>query len=310
MLEELTQEHSELMIQVRDEWINRFFDNVKEQRGIDKPLFEDGIAWLYDDIIHKPPPKIIYCDSWVSCLLAIATLEEQHPVEASVGDSVKQLFSQYSYYGDISDFGWVAYCDFFSRIGISKDEKFEKYKSFIKSCPFAIYPYETYVFAIQPPIYIERNGAGRLHSTTGVAVKFRDGSGYYFINGRAVPEWVIENRGKITREQFLKENNAEIKGAIYEVLGQQGIMNLLGAETVDIKTINHANGDAEIVELLKTRDKFREIDNQPFAWVKVVCPSTGTNYLLGVEPHHTDAAEALASLSMFDKNEYSFNYRT
>jgi len=87
-------------------------------------------------------------------------------------------------------------------------------------------------------------------------------------------------------------------------------MDLLGAKEVDTRKIVHKNGDIETVTLLKTEDVFEEIDNQPFAWVKMVCPSTGTQYLQGVEPHHTDALTAIASLSMFKPEEYSFDMRS
>ena len=64
MLEKLTKEQEAIMLQTRAEWINLFFDNVKSQKGIDKSMFEDGIKWLYNDLLNKPTPKVVYCDSW------------------------------------------------------------------------------------------------------------------------------------------------------------------------------------------------------------------------------------------------------
>ena len=84
------------MLETRDEWINLFFDNVRNKRGIDKPAFEEGIKWLYNDLLKKPTPKIIYCDGWLSCLLTIAILKNKNlikkswaSVRDSVGDSVE-----------------------------------------------------------------------------------------------------------------------------------------------------------------------------------------------------------------------------
>ena len=441
MLEKLTKEQEKLMIQTRDEWINLFFDNVKNQKGIDKAMFEEGIEWLYTDLLHKPKPKVVYCDSWISCLLTIAILKDEkintsikyklgdsirnsvwasvwvsvrasvqdsvedsvrNPVQNSVqdsvrtsvwasvedsvwasvrasvqdsvrasvwasvrnsvwnsvrasvwnsvrasvwnsvrasvqdsvrasvwasvrnsvwnsvwasvrnsvGDSVLNIFNSCSSYIDLSNYGWVSFYDFFEKINIVDDFNFKQYKKILKSGVFNAYEFENFVFAIQPPIYVERNLQGRLHSTSTAAVKFRDGSSYYFINGRQIPEWVVEKKDAITKDQFLQEKNSDIKGAIYEVLGSEGIINLLGAEITDTKTIHHANGDVETVELLKTKDTFPELDNKPMAWVKMTCPSTGTNYLIGVEPKYNDAIEAIASLSPFTKEEYSFNFRS
>ena len=461
MLEKLTKEQEKIMLQTRDEWVNLFFDNVKNQKGIDKAMFEEGIEWLYTDLLHKPKPKVVYCDSWLSCLLTIAILKDEKlnksikdklgasvrasigasvwasvgasvwtsvrasvwnsvwnsvwdsvwasvgdsvgasvgasvgdsvrasvwdsigasvgdsvgasvgdsvgdsvwasvgtsvrasvgtsvrtSVRASVGDSVRDsvgtsvgasvgtsvgtsvgasvgtsvrasvgtsvlnIFNLYSSYMDLSNYGWVSLYDFFEKINIVDDFNFKQYKKILKSGVFNAYEFENFVFAIQPPIYVERNSQGRLHSTSTAAVKFRDGSSYYFINGRPIPEWVVEKKDSIIKDQFLQEKNSDIKGAIYEVLGSEGIINLLGAEITDTKTIHHANGDVETVELLKTKDTFPELDDDPLAWVKMTCPSTGTNYLIGVEPKYNDAIEAIASLSPFTKDEYSFNFRS
>ena len=320
------------MLETRDEWINRFFDNVRNKRGIDKPAFEEGIKWLYNDLLKKPTPKIIYCDGWLSCLLTIAILKDKNlikkswasvgdsvwaSVKASVGasvrdsvwDSVGDSVNEYSSYIDLSNYGWASFYDFFEKINLLDNFNFKQYKKLIRSNVFNAYEYENYVFAIQPPVYIETNLAGRLHSTTQAAVQFRDGSEYYFINGRSIPAWIVNDKSSITKEQFMKETDADIKGAIYESIGQQGMLDLLGAKVVDRREIVHANGDREVIELLKTDDLFKEVGNQPFAWVSMCCPSTGTHYLQGVEPHHTNAIEAIASLSPFNAKDYSFNFR-
>ena len=417
MLEKLTEEQKKLMLQTRDEWINLFFDNVKNQKGIDKTMFEEGIEWLYTDLLHKPKPKVVYCDSWISCLITIAILKDKKlnklikdelgssirasvwdsvgdsvgasvwasvgdsvwssvetsvwasvwdsvetsvwasveasirasvwdsvrvsvwssvwasvgdsvgasvwdsvwdsvgaSVEASVGDSVwdsVNIFHSYSSYIGLSNYGRISFYDFFEKINILDNFNFKQYKKILKSGVFNAYEFDNCVFAIQPPIYVERNSQGRLHSTSTAAVKFRDESSYYFINGRPIPEWVVENKDSITKDQFLNEKNLDIKGAIYEVLGSKGIMNLLGAEIIeDTKTICHVNGDVETVELLKTKYTFPELGDDPMAWVKMTCPSTGTNYLVGVDPQYNDAIEAIASLSPFTKDEYSFNFRS
>ena len=348
------------MLETRDEWINLFFDNVRNKRGIDKPAFEEGIKWLYNDLLKKPTPKIIYCDGWLSCLLTIAILKNKNLIKKSwdsvgdsvgdsvmasvwdsvgtsvrdsvgdsvwasvrasvwasvrdsvwdsVRDSVRDSVNEYSSYIDLSNYGWVSFYDFFEKINLLDNFNFKQYKKLIRSNVFNAYEYENYVFAIQPPVYIETNLAGRLHSTTQAAVQFRDGSEYYFINGRSIPAWIVNDKSSITKERFMKETDADIKGAIYESIGQQGMLDLLGAKVVDRREIVHANGDREVVELLKTDDLFEEIDNQPFAWVSMCCPSTGTHYLQGVEPHHTNAIEAIASLSPFNAKDYSFNFR-
>jgi hypothetical protein len=232
-------------------------------------------------------------------------------VRSSVGNSVLQsTFVEYSNYNGWSNFGWVSFYDFFERINILDDYNFRKYKKLIKSNCFNAYEYENYIFAIQPPVTIERNDAGRLHCSKKAAIEFKDGTSYYFINGRSIPEKIFLQAESLTKEQFLSENNSDYKGAWYEILGQQKMMYLLGAKEINTSRIVHKNGDIETVTLFKTENTFSEIDNQPFAWVKMICPSTGTQYLQGVEPHHTCALDAIASLSPFKKEEYTFDFRS
>jgi hypothetical protein len=167
------------------------------------------------------------------------------------------------------------------------------------------------------PKKVVRNSSFNLHNPIGEAVEWGAYSELtkwecYYINGRNLPSWIWHksSKGEITKEMFLKESNSEIKGGIYEVMGQKKMMDLLGAVEIDKRTIVHKNGDLEEVTLLKTREKFAEIDNQPFAFIKMTCPSTGSTYLQGVEPHHKDALEAIASLSMFEASDYSFDMRS
>jgi hypothetical protein len=89
-LESLTKEQEKIMIETRDEWIDLYFDNVKNKTGINKALFEEGISWLYTDLLGKQKPKVVYCDSWISCLISIAILKEKKQLTntASVRDSV------------------------------------------------------------------------------------------------------------------------------------------------------------------------------------------------------------------------------
>lgn len=223
MLGKLTKEQEAIMLQTRDEWINLFFDNVKSQKGIDRPMFEDGIKWLYNDLLNKPTPKVVYCDSWLSCLLTIAILKDKKHVWASVGDSVRDsiwasvrasvwdsvwdsvgdsvrdsvrdsvwasvgdsvwdLFNEYSSYIDLSNYGWISFYDFFEKINILDNFEFKQYKKIIKSGVFQAYEYENFVFAVQPPISISKDERGRLHSVSEPSVIFRDKSEYYYIHG-------------------------------------------------------------------------------------------------------------------------------
>jgi len=240
-------------------------------------------------------------------------------VWAQVGDQVgAQVWAQgiefqsFGSYPSVGDYGWVSFFDLFTQIGVINHKGFNEFKEIFSSGIYDTIQLNGFCIVSNMPSKIVRNNSGRLHNPTGPAIEFNDGYKQYYVNGRALPAWIWEKAeaGEITKEMFLKEQNSEIKGGIYEVLGQKRMMDLLGAKQIDTRQIVHANGDVETVTLMKTKEKFSEIGNQPFAWVKMVCPSTGTQYLQGVEPHHTNALEAIASLSPFKPEEYSFDLRS
>ena len=343
MLEKLTKEQQELMIQTRDEWVNLFFDNVKNQKGIDKPLFEEGIKWLYEDVLKKPNPKVIYCDSWLSCLLTIAILKDEKirasvgdsvwasvrvsvrdsvwasvrasvrdsvraSVRASVGASVGASVREYSGYIDLSNYGWVSFYDFFEKIKVLDHFKFKQYKKIIKSGVFNAYEYENYIFAIQPPIYAERNAQGRLHSTTTAAVKFKDGSQYYYIHGVNITETTFLQllSNEYTFESFAKEKNEEVKSAalafIEEKYGSEALFRFISSNLEEV----NSHTDKKSNEYLKgttggmnvgvyTLYKGK-VNNLNLSFVRCYCPSTDRIFFLSVNPSITNAKDAIASL--------------
>ena len=340
-LETLTPEQEQKMLEVRNFWMDYFF-SCKNQ--VNEEAAKIGINWLYK-MAGKDEPVIIHVQSPMACQYAVHYLKEYtkaietlfgpNAVRAQVGDQVgaqvgaqvraqvgaqvRDQVGEYSTFAggwsdnaSVTAYGWVSFYDFFTQIGVIDHSGFNQFKNVLLSGIYDMIQLNGYCIVSRLPTKIIRNASGRLHNPTGPAIEFADDYCQHYINGRALPAWIWEkaSAGEITREMFLQEQNSEIKGGIYEVLGQKRMMDLLGAEEVDVRTITHNNGDLETVTLLKTRETFEEIDNQPFAWVKMVCPSTGSQYLQGVEPHHTNAVEAMASLSMFSVNEYSFDFRS
>lgn len=164
------------------------------------------------------------------------------------------------------------------------------------------------------PTEIHRNETGELHNTLGVAVKW---SGIewkcYYINGRNIPNHSFEMalNGQVSREVYNIETNQDIRAAWYEILGQEKMMEILDVYEVDRGTFVHNDNSIEEVILYKTKNAYPETGDNPYAWVKFICPSTGTNYLIDVEPHHTIAIEAAVSTSPFNisVDDYKFDSR-
>jgi len=140
------------------------------------------------------------------------------------------------------------------------------------------------------PKRIHRNENNDLHNTTGLAVEFDAAMPItefkpYFINGRSMPEWIFEKvaSGTLTKEDFINENDEDIRAGIYEVVegmrGEGGMLELLGAKVVDEKQIVHRDSSMETLQLYKTTERFQEEEdlngksNVPLAWLKMVCPA-------------------------------------
>jgi hypothetical protein len=164
------------------------------------------------------------------------------------------------------------------------------------------------------PTEIHRNETGELHNTSGTAVKW-SGTEWkcYYINGRNISakDYEMALNGEITNDVYNNEENQDVRAAWYEILGQEKMMIILDVYEVDKGSFVHNNGTIEEVVLFKTKKSYPETDNNPYAWVKFICPSTGTNYLIDVEPHHTSALEAAVSTSPFNLSvdDYRFDDR-
>jgi hypothetical protein len=395
-LNELTSEHKAIMLETRDYWLNLA---LKENgKGIDKEKHEKGINFLYEELLKKPKPIIVYCDSWISAVITISMIKEffknketltsindsildsvrnsvsafvRDSVSASVLDSVstsvsastrasvwdsvrdyiwdsindsvrdsirdsiinsvwgsvrssvwdsvctsiRDSFNDYSTYTGFSDYGWVSFYDFFTKIGIINNDNFNKYNELCQANSFQNYFYENIVFSIQPPVVITKNDNGVLHDNKKYAIEFRDGSGYYYINGRSCPEHIFNEAKTLTKERFISEENEDYKAMWYEILGQEKMMEILGAKMIDSGMFVHENGELETVELYKTTEKIEGVDDY-MAWVKFICPSTGSSYLIDVEPRFKSATKAAISTSPFygmeinNINDYKFAERS
>lgn len=329
-LEKLSIEQEKIMIETRDYWIDLALNQNK--KGIDKAKFEKGINWLYTNLLKKDVPKIVYCDSCFSCLIVIDIFKKLKKdsvwdsVGGSVGASVRvsvwdsvwdsvwaSVFSEHSYYVGFIDYGWVSFYDFFTKIGIINNDKFNKYKELTEANCFQTYCYENYVFAIQPPLEIIKNENGQLHNINKASVEFSDKTKYYFVNGRNIPEstFIKLKEDKYTIEDFIKEQNEEIKSAsiayLQEVKGDDFLVtffkeNLKEIDTfVDKKDEKYLKGTTNGMNVGVYTLFKGEINNTNIAYVRCYCPSTDRMFFLGVSSEYNNAKDAIASLYRIPK---------
>jgi len=158
-----------------------------------------------------------------------------------------------------------------------------------------------YVLVLRMPKYIRRNSLG-FHNIDGYAIEWEN-YGMYYVNGRKLSNKIFEDvvNKKYTIKEFLKETNEDVKASIItliiEKFGNQELMNFLDAKIVDEKTISHSSGHSEIVKLWKTNEVFSFLSDingnldQPYAWLELKCPTSGSIYLIPTSPHFIDAVE-------------------
>jgi hypothetical protein len=75
---------------------------------------------------------------------------------------------------------------------------------------------------------LARDSLGRWHSATGKCLEYRDGWGFYAWQGVRVPEPVILEPDRLTREDFLTASNVEVRRVIQERMGQRFVPELGG----------------------------------------------------------------------------------
>ena len=125
-----------------------------------------------------------------------------------------------------------------------------------------------------------------LHNTKGSAVEWEDGYKNYFYHGARIDGWIIETPEKISAEIVLKEENAEVRRCMMEVMGYQKFINQANPKILD--TDKDSSGMAR--QLFKIDLK----DDEPLIIVEVNCPSTNHKYLLRVPPAIKSCSEAVA----------------
>jgi hypothetical protein len=172
------------------------------------------------------------------------------------------------------------------------------------------YPFNDFVILTDRPEQLHLDDRGRLHSTTGPALRYRDGYSYWGLNGLPVTQQIIERPETLTFEQVRDEPNAEIRRHMLARFGglegseaqaawiKAGDLKPISSEDITTKMqpsglsiwrLSH--GDAPVTCRLYHAAL---ADDEPLAILMVVCTSTAKEVPLRVPPTIRDAAKARA----------------
>ena len=327
-LEKLTTEQEALIPVIRDIWINQLY-NLKD---INVNQVTEGIEWLYS-FCNLPKPRVIICESLLEAQLTIHVMKQMAKVAANVGanvgDNVRAnvgdnvganvwanvwanvgdiTIEPICLYGDINDYGWVSFYDFFNEIGVLNNDDFNRFKNLISSNYFTMIQMDTACFVVKNPKHIRLNAQNQMNSISEYAIEFNDGTGMYFVNGQYLSDTLYQklSQKEYTSTEFFAEKNEETKSAaiayMQQAFGDDYVASFLRDNLTEIDTYV----DKKKAEYLKgttggmnvgVYTLFKgEINGIAISYVRCYCPSTDRMFFLGVDPEHDNAKDAIASL--------------
>jgi hypothetical protein len=297
-IEKLTVEQEALMPVIRDRWIAQLFD-LKE---INMPQLIKGINWLYT-FSKLEEPKIIVCDSIIEAQITIHTLK--HGKDADLSTLVVEPLCSY---GDINDYGWVAFHEYFTEIGVNNNGDFNQFASLIKSNYYSMIQMEKVCVVIRNPEHILLDVEKRMNSVTDYAIKFKDGTGMNFVNGFYLSDELfnkLKNK-EYKFDDFSKETNEEVKSACIAFMQQAfGDLYLFDFLSQSLKEIDTFVDKKENTYLIGTTNSENigvytlykgSVNNTEVAYIRCYCPSTDRMFFLGVNPENNNAKDGIASL--------------
>jgi len=201
--------------------------------------------------------------------------------------------------------------------------------------------YKDVVIVCKYPKRVYLDGNGRFHNTKGAAIEM----GYlhpslksdlYYIHGRAVEEKLFKK--EFTLNDFISCNDEEKRAAMFEIIAEGSpdeIVNFFDLEEVDHQTITHnvkipmfnnlgefvgykEQQEQETLILYHSKEKYKgaqdplkpNSDENKLAWIRFVCPSTGTNYMIYTSPSFTSVIDAAKFARPFDMGEYQWTMRS
>lgn len=245
-IDKLTPEQEARMSSWAQEWIEKGLTTVPADRA----LVVDGIERCYNYANIPWHGNVVWVQSPLKAMLVSSVLEDlgtprkiQNKViklqdEKELEDLKGNIRWHYRFGGQFWSY-WTAYISFFLEVcdlelPDNLNECFAAYKD-ANSAGWWV-PKEQFVVICDTPeaINLENDQTGqwgsiRLHNDEGPSIAFRDGWKLWHIHGTEVTEQIVMAPDTLTKEQFSREQNAEVRRVMAERIGHRQLMKLLGA---------------------------------------------------------------------------------
>ena len=318
-LTRLTPAQQRLLVEVRQEWIDRF-----NRLEFDEQASRAFVAFLYR-LAGQPAPVTVVLDSPLALQVAANLLAGKRgqvgdqvfdqveaqvwdqvggqvsgqvmsqvrgqveaqvrsqvggQVRSQVGDHKLHYFSE-SLYGRCDDAGWVSFFDFFDRLGLIQSPLFTEYRQGLKGGLFSFIALDGLALVSRPPVFLNRDARGRMHCLDDCAIAFADGFGLHYVHG---VHFTLDQFGPIkartvTGTDILALRNAEQKAALVQAFGYATILDALPTHRVLDEYRGKSKHDGQPVSY-QVIDA--DLDGLPIRFVKVECHTTHKIVCLGV----------------------------
>lgn len=294
MLEKLTPEMEAIIPIVRDEWINRLYDCKNTE--LEQTDAEEFVNWVYAKA-GLPNPMTIIVDSPHAAQQEANRLWREH-----IDPTAKDQFFSFGMSIGCDNYGWVAFYDYFTRIGVIDHDEFNSYKKFTELGIFETIQLHDVCIVSRMPTEIKytiQNGNRVLHAEDSSAIKFADGFELFFWKGAAVPKKWIMDRESLQKEDIIGTDNAELRRALMEIVGAKRYYDIL----TDGNGLTLIDEDTDLqgfpMRLYETTNN-DSIINKKIQFLEVTDPSTGRVY--NIYPPQQNAR------NVWDAKSQTFNY--
>ncbi|MDZ4228270.1 MAG: hypothetical protein U1E54_03415 [Candidatus Levybacteria bacterium] len=173
-----------------------------------------------------------------------------------------------------------SYYDFWKQTKIITDknliDKIEKLKDALSDCSYGFITDKIAIVLTKPKV--EVNAQWRLDSDKGMALKWKDGTGQYFLSGVEFEEklWKQVTSGNMTAQEVFAIGNNEQRRIAYERMDKVKMKELKDFKVLDEKTDNLGKPMKIISFTVKGFEK-------PFIYLNVVDASTDREYFVQTE---------------------------
>jgi len=150
----------------------------------------------------------------------------------------------FCYYSECWDKSWLAFYDYFNKIGILKNAAFDKYIKLSEGNMFMWVALQGYAIVSKPPIVILRDEQNRMHNIDNYAIQFKDGYGQHYIHGVFFSPELFDKffvKKDFNSKDILSLRNAEQKAVLLQEYGFESVI-----KDIDAKVIDVYNGKSQI----------------------------------------------------------------